>query len=150
MFRPSSSLATLIALVFVLSASTLSVAQDADNAAKESYNGGIAQMQAGKPDSAITLFQAAISKDPSYVDAYLNLGVAYFQTKSYDKALEQFRKVVEKNPQSVDGFANLGRVQNKLMRPAEAEEAFRSALAIKPDDPGILIELGKVQYDRKT
>ncbi len=141
-----TSLILMLAAIIVVGA--VPVLAQEDNDAKEAYNEGLSQMQQGNLDMAETMFKGAIAKDPSYVDAYLNLGVIYFQNKAYDDALEQFQKVVEIDPTSVDGFANMGRVSNKLQLRAEAEAAFESALAIEPSNTAILKDLGKLRYIR--
>ncbi len=137
-------------LVFVLALAGISaLAQDeAGNQAKKLYNDGIKAMQEGKPDLAIIAYKGALTNDPDYVDAYLNLGAIYFEQKSYDEALEMFRTAVDKDDQNVDAWANIGRVESVLKRTVEAQSAFESALAIEPNNGQILKELGKVLYTR--
>ena len=89
--------------------------------AKEFYNQGIKATQDGKFDVAIMAYEGAITQDPDYSDAYLNLGVIRYSMKEYGEALKMFKSACEKDDENVDAFANLGKVELKLKRYAEAE-----------------------------
>jgi len=139
---------SLLLVVLTLGGISALAQDDNGNQAKKLYNDGIKAMQDGKPDLAIIAYKGALTNDPDYVDAYLNLGAIYFEQKSYDDALEMFRTAVDKDDQNVDAWANIGRVESVLKRTVEAQSAFESALKIDPNNGQLLKELGKVLYSR--
>lgn len=154
MFRASRNLSLMlsIAVLAVLFLSTqAAVAQD-DNAnkAKENFNAGIKAEQEGKIEAAILAYQAAITVDPNFVDAHLNLGAIYFQQKEYQKAEEQFTKAVDAAPENADALANLGRLQYLTKRYDPAIANFEKALAGNPNDADLLKDLAKCQYRKRN
>lgn len=120
------------AALLALSLPARGLAQTADEtAAKEAYNEGIKQMQAGANDLAVTLFQTAIAKDPNLVDAYLNLGALFFQTKKYDEALEQFRKVTQKDPEKRGRIHQPGTSSEHLEAPRRSRRIVQSRTGVE-------------------
>jgi tetratricopeptide (TPR) repeat protein len=117
--------------------------------AKEHYNTGIQEAQAGNTDAAIVAYKAAIATDADYVDAYINLGAIYFQQKDYQKALDTYATATEKDPQNSAALANLGRVQLKLKKYAEAEASFKTAIGIDSTNADLYKELGKAYFYKK-
>ncbi len=141
---------SLLFLVAFLSVSALAQDEAAINKAKEFYNEGVQSMKDGDTTAALTAYQGAVTTNPNYADAYLNMGVIYFGQKKYDLALDNFQTASEKDPQSIDALANLGRVQAKLKRHMEAEASFTKALEITPGAGDLLKELGKAQYQNRN
>lgn len=114
--------------------------------AKEHYNSGIQDKQAGKLDAAVVAFKAAIIEDAEYADAYVQLGAIYFGQKDFQKALESFTTATEKAPANAEAFANLGRVQMKLKKYEKAQATLQTAVTLAPDDAAAQKELCKAFY----
>ncbi len=140
--EPFWFLAGLLA-VLLISSSSVFAQNDEANKAKELYNQAIETSNATEAEK---LYKAAISHDPTFIDAYINLGALYFSNKNYDEAAKTFKQATEKDPKSADAFVNLGRVNYTLRRWAEAESAFNSAIALDPKNADYYKELGKVYY----
>jgi tetratricopeptide (TPR) repeat protein len=134
------TIAVMLSLVMVASAFG-----DTEKA-KEFYNSGIQDKQAGKLDGAIMAFKAAIGEDAEYADAYVQLGAIYFGQKDYKGALEAFTSATEKAPKNAEAFANLGRVQMKLKKYEKATETLQTALTLAPADAAVQKELCKAHY----
>ncbi len=139
------AVSSLLAL-FAFSASGIKADE---NKAKEHYNSAIKANQNGDTDAAILGYKGAISENPKFTDAYINLGAIYFGKKDYSNALEMFKKASELDKKNSDAFANLARVQTKLKRYAEAEGAYTTALSLGQDKIGLTKELGKVYFRSK-
>lgn len=140
--EPFWCLAGLLAILLISSSSVLAQTDDA-NKAKELYNQAIKTTNTAEAEK---LYKAAIEKDPTFVDAYINLGALYFSNKDYDDAAKMFKEAADKDPKSADAFVNLGRVNYTLRRWAEAESAFNSAIALDPKNGDYYKELAKVYY----
>ncbi len=138
-----------IVLAVLCLAAWTSVLADAEKA-KEHFNAALTAEQNGDEAGAITSYEAAITEDAGFIDAYINLGAIHFRQKNYDQALQSFKAATEKDQQNADAFANLGRVEYALKKYAEAEMAFKTASTLKPDSPNICKELGKVYYKKQN
>lgn len=71
-------------------------------------NRGILKMRAGRTDSAIADFDAAIEGDPEQAEAYLNKGVALSKKNGWANALPLFTLAIEKQT-SKPALAYFGR-----------------------------------------
>ncbi|HWJ90832.1 MAG TPA: OmpA family protein [Flavisolibacter sp.] len=60
--------------------------------ASEAYNKALESAQDGKYNEAIASLQAAIQKDPAFIDAYLSLGGVYGETKNYTQSISWYEK----------------------------------------------------------
>ena len=61
-------------------------------------------------DSAIVLFEKAISLDPEYDLAYIGMAIALDSIKSYDKAIWAARQAIRASPNELDHYKNLGAI----------------------------------------
>ncbi len=71
-------------------------------------NRGILKLRAGRTDSAIADFDAAIARDPNQAEAYLNKGVALSKKDGWANALPLFTLAIEKKT-SKPALAYFGR-----------------------------------------
>ncbi len=117
--------------------------------AKEHFNSGIKAKEAGKIDSAITSYKAAIQEDPDFIDSYLNLGAVYFEKGDYENARQMFKTVTEKDKTNADAFANIGKVEYEVHKYVEAEAAFQAAIALENNNAEYYKELTKVYYQKQ-
>lgn len=90
---------------------------------------------AGKPEIAIELASAAISRQPDYFAPYLSLGNAWQSLGETGRAEQAFRKAVELNPQSGEAFSNLSHALKAQERFEEAAVAAADAIVHSPDLP---------------
>jgi tetratricopeptide (TPR) repeat protein len=72
-----------------------------------------------------TLLTKAVSLDPTYGDAYLQLGILYFTEENYQKAIGFYTKATEVNPQLGEAHYRLGVAYERTGEPAKAKEQFR-------------------------
>jgi tetratricopeptide (TPR) repeat protein len=64
--------------------------------------------------NAINEFSNAITKDPSYAEAYSNRAVAYMMQRKYNKALDDLKKAKELKPDSASIRYNLASVHSLM------------------------------------
>jgi tetratricopeptide (TPR) repeat protein len=140
-----------LATILILSVNVL--AQDADDEntilAKESFNAAIESMKSGDTTQTIGLYNAAITSNPEFTDAYLNLGSIYFAQNKYGDAATNFKKVTELTPNDPIGFSNLGKVLVAQKKNADAIAAFEGALTADAAYGEANKELGKLYYSAK-
>jgi tetratricopeptide (TPR) repeat protein len=96
---------------------------------------GWAEQQAGRSESAKSLYNQALRIDPRQPDALNLLGVLALQERDPERAAALIGKAIELQ-QSNPGFhANLGQAYLELRRVPEAHGAFRQAAILDPRNP---------------
>src|SRR5215467_8886104 len=93
-------------------------------------------------DRHISLFEAAIQKDPTFVPAYAGLAVAYVVrsgNSNFDAPEEVAKlgaaaqKAVELDPLSAESYEALGAAYAREAQWEQAEKSFRHAMEIRPN-----------------
>jgi tetratricopeptide (TPR) repeat protein len=103
---------------------------------------------------AAEYFQKALSLNPNYTEAALNLAVTYNEMGMYEKAVETFTKVanvVKTHPKSLDPYlrgrlanehARLGDIYYSMGLYDEALDEYRKALTLRPNLVDIMTKIG--------
>ena len=65
----------------------------------EYYNRGIARLEKGENDAAISDFAKTIEMRPGFANAHFYRGRAYFHKGEYDQAISDLNKAIEIDPQ---------------------------------------------------
>ncbi len=84
---------------------------------------------------AISLYKAALAKNPNCLIAYYNLGVALYDTGKVPEAIESYRQALAIKPDYVNAQINLGGALLDLGKAQEAIVHFEQALRIDNDIP---------------
>jgi tetratricopeptide (TPR) repeat protein len=71
-----------------------------------------------------TLLAKAVTIDPKYVDAYLQLGIFYSAQHDYEKAISFHTKAIEVDPQLSEAHYRLGVAYDRTGDPAKAKNEF--------------------------
>jgi tetratricopeptide (TPR) repeat protein len=95
-----AALVALIGIVIVVSVPGCKDSKDY----REYYNRGIARLEEGKHDLAVSDFTKAIELDPQLAVAYGERAVIYFIKKEYDKVWENIKKQESLGLQADTGF----------------------------------------------
>ncbi len=140
----------LSAGLVIFAAPAIQAQEGVDTAAISSYNLGIQAEQKGDTAEALTYYQAAVSADPDYADAYHNLGAINFAQGNYGRAAENFKKVTEIDPSNPEGFASYGKVLYVQDEYDKALEAYQQALQANAGYTGAYKELGKIYFKKAT
>jgi tetratricopeptide (TPR) repeat protein len=93
---------------------------------------GIQLAEEGQLKAAAEEHEAALSTDPTLVQAHVNLIRLYAQLGQPDKAEEHYRSALAVDPNRAELHYNYGVLLTGLGRSAEATEAFRKAVELNP------------------
>ncbi len=93
---------------------------------------GVAFLQYGYLDQALTSFQQSIARNPSYAAAYYNLGLIYLNKGNFDDARTTLEKAVELGPTNADAWNNLGVVYGQQGDYDRAQHDFQQAVNLQP------------------
>jgi protein O-mannosyl-transferase len=97
---------------------------------------GEALQEKGDLPGATMAWQRALSLQPGYLDASINLAVALAQTGDTDDAVAMLTAAIQANPSEqhlADAYVNLGTVYVHRGDLNAAEAAYQNALSINPD-----------------
>jgi TolB-like protein/Flp pilus assembly protein TadD/predicted Ser/Thr protein kinase len=122
-------------------------------AAYEAFSKGLLNIRADSYESldrAILFFERAVTLDPDYIRAQVELGAAYEQKANYltspelsERAVAILRKVLEVRPRLPRAWRELGMSLISLGRVRDGIEHLRRALELAPDDARTLGGLGR-------
>lgn len=84
-------------------------------------------------DSAILMYQQAVSVDSTYPPAVMLLGYAYSSADLQDQALRQMERYIRLAPHAADPRASYADLLLRVGRYSEALEQYRTSLELKPD-----------------
>jgi len=104
-----------------------------------------------RPHEANDLYAAAIERDPSFLEAYLQAGELFVEKYNYAEAADFFREALRLNPQCARAHLGLAR-SVRLERGGEAWAHVQRALAVNPRlveahdlAAALLLEVGEVE-----
>lgn len=121
----------LILAVLVFS-SVLSIAQTTNPAAREAFNRGLADADAGRYEQAVAEYSDALRIDPTYAAAFNNRGNSYLHLSQYQRALQDFDEAIRLNPTYVLAYDSRGYVYQRLGRPERAIQDYDEAIRLNP------------------
>lgn len=114
----------------------------ASEEAVERNGAGARLLEQGKTDAAIAEFQRALSLDPKYFPARLNLAYAYERADRIEEAMESYREAIHSQPQNFFAHNNLGVLYDKRGLYDAAIREFETALAIESGNAMAVKNLG--------
>ena len=124
--------------------------------AYEAFSLGLLNRQAETFDAldrAVLLFERAVTLDPAYARAHIELGSAlsakadYLSMPEFNvRALVSLRRAIELQPDSARAWRELGSTLLALGQGADAMDALRQALAIEPEDAGSLGSIARALF----
>jgi len=86
-----------------------------------------ALLKKGRMDTAVSLYEKVIHKDPRFANAYYNLATAYYLKGNIRKALENLESFVNLRPGDAEALYNLGSLKLQLGDFEEAQGYFQRA-----------------------
>ncbi len=106
-------------------------------------------LQTRDEQEAIKLFEKAVSMDPHYKRAWINLAVSCTSVGRYGQALNAWRQALHLDPGDKDCWLNLGKLNIDLNRGNEAEQCFKQAVELAPRDATAWAWLGYTGHGMK-
>lgn len=118
--------------------------------------GGVLASQASKHGDAVTLFSAAIERNPNQRDALRNLAAALYEEKRFDDMFTPLGKLVTLDPNNVDAwnlyaYAYQGKLQ-AATAPADKKKYTDSLIAYsgKADSLGVKLTVDEFQRNAES
>lgn len=100
----------------------------------------------GNVSGAIQHYQKALSLNPEFPEALLNLGGLLKVQGKPDAAAELYERALALRPTFAEAHSNLGNALVARGRVEEAVRSYRKALAIRPDYADAQLNLGEALY----
>jgi tetratricopeptide (TPR) repeat protein len=110
--------------------------------------GGI-QFQQDRFADAITSFQKAVDKFPSFRRAWKKLGEAQARSNNADGAIKAFTRMIELGGGDAYSYGLLGFVYSQKQDYQAAEAAFRNAMLLQPENAEWRLGLTRSVYRQK-
>jgi tetratricopeptide (TPR) repeat protein len=92
------------------------------------YNArGLLELKRENVASALEEFRQAVTLNPDFIEARMNVGNIVLGFRKYDEAAEQFQAVLKMKPKNYDAVIGLGIAQRGLKQLEEAEKSYKRA-----------------------
>ncbi len=111
-------------------------------------NRGTGYMDQYNFEKAVEEFKKALSIDPDFAIARVNLGIAYYNLREYENALKELKKGLRLKPGQPNALFVLGLVYKATNRIDDAISKFSQVLKLDPEDVATNYNLGLL-YARK-
>jgi tetratricopeptide (TPR) repeat protein len=115
------------------------------------YKKGVAHMNAGEADAAITTFTEVIRRKPDFAEGWNKRATVYFFTRRYKESLADCDEVIKRNPGHFGALSGYGQIYAQLEDYDKALEYFEKALAVNPNMQGValnILALRKLRAER--
>jgi len=99
---------------------------------------------------ADTRFQEAISKDATYVPAYIGSGDMAMESSNYDRAARQYQAALDLRPGDVSIMTKLASAYLALKNLDGAQKTLDQIAQTDPNNIKLIIGLGDLAYERLT
>jgi tetratricopeptide (TPR) repeat protein len=117
--------------------------------ADTAFSRGVALIEKGQFDIAISQLDEALLVRPNFPDAYTARAAALFGLDRHDEALAHCEVAISLDPEYAPAFELRGAVLYDMNRAEDAVESYEKALAIDPDRPGLAAKRDRVLAELK-
>jgi tetratricopeptide (TPR) repeat protein len=104
-----------------------------NNIAETFFDRGLAKFRAGDRDSAMSLFNSAISIRPNQSNYWFNKGECYYAGGSYQDAFNAYSQAITLSPDYADAYQKRGLSNLHLNKSKEAINDFTKSLQLNPN-----------------
>jgi tetratricopeptide (TPR) repeat protein len=115
---------------------------DAKSSAEWWYKNGLNSLWLGNYDGALDSFENAVSKDPSRVEAWVQVGYCLVKQGKNADAIRAYKQALRLNPAAAETYNKLGDAYYYASNFDEAIAAYRQAARLRPDHPEAYYNLG--------
>ncbi|KAK9165906.1 hypothetical protein Scep_001097 [Stephania cephalantha] len=110
---------------------------------------GIAQVNEGKYDQAISLFNQILKENPTYPEALIGRGTALAFQRELNAAITDFTEAIKSNPSAGEAWKRRGQARAALGEYSKAIDDLSKALEFEPNSSDVLHERGIVNFKFK-
>jgi tetratricopeptide (TPR) repeat protein len=129
-----------------------------DEATFQTLEEGNAFFKDGKYDTALTMYEEFLSKNPGAYQVLLNIGDCYREKGEYDKAIEKYSKLIEQaagdvtmgKNLSAKGLAAIGLCFMKQGKLAEAQDYFKKSIEMAPQDENLPYNVAEIYFSSQN
>ena len=129
-----------------------------DEATFQILEEGNAFFKDGKYDTALTMYDEFLSKNPGAYQVLLNIGDCYREKGEYDKAIEKYNQLVEQaagdvtmgKNLSAKGLAAIGLCFMKQGKLAEAQDYFKKSIEMAPQDENLPYNVAEIYFSSQN
>ena len=110
-----------------------------NNMARERFPGenkyrlASSQLEAGKYEAALPLFDEALALKPDYKDACLGKAITLMQLERFDESMALFDRAIELDGKFAEAYHNRGILNDRTGNFRQAVEDYRTAATLKPE-----------------
>ena len=98
----------------------------------------------GRPEEAIACFEAALERDPGYLDALISLGVLREARGESPAAVELYRRALDRDGECYAALVNLANILDQGGEPNEAAALYQTAIATRKAPVEALVNFGNL------
>jgi tetratricopeptide (TPR) repeat protein len=111
----------------------------------------------GKYDTALTMYEEFLAKNPGAYQVLLNIGDCYREKGEYDKAIEKYNQLVEQaagdvtmgKNLSAKGLAAIGLCFMKQGKLAESQDYFKKSIEMAPQDENLPYNVAEIYFSNQ-
>ncbi len=112
------------------------------------YYLGLAEKEAGQSEEAVRSFRQALSLQPDYLPAQLQLATTLIDLNRMEESIPDLQEIVKRQPAHPTAHYDLGRALRKLGRNDDALKSFSRACKLVPDFGAAQYALALAYRDR--
>jgi tetratricopeptide (TPR) repeat protein len=118
---------------------------------------GNAFFKDGKYDTALTMYEEFLAKNPGAYQVLLNIGDCYREKGDYDTAVQKYNKLVEQaasdaamgKTMGAKGLAAIGLCFLKQGKLAESQDYFKKSIEMAPQDENLPYNVAEIYFSNQ-
>ena len=128
-----------------------------DEATFQTLEEGNVFFKDGKYDTALTMYEEFLTKNPGAYQVLLNIGDCYREKGEYDKAIEKYNRLIEQSASDVTmgknlsakGLAAIGLCLMKQGKLAESQDYFKKSIDMAPQDENLPYNVAEIYFSNQ-
>jgi tetratricopeptide (TPR) repeat protein len=129
-----------------------------DEATFQTLEEGNAFFKDGKYDTALTMYDEFLAKNPGAYQVLLNIGDCYREKGEYDKAIEKYNQLIEQSAGDATmgknlgakGLAAIGLCYLKQGKLAESQDYFKRSIEMAPQDENLPYNVAEIYFSSQN
>lgn len=120
-----------------------------EESSKSYFNQAVILEKEKKWDDAISLYEKAISKDPKFIQAWLNLGSLQFKLGKKDEAIQSLKNALKLNKRLVQAHLILAQIYREKEKDKQTETYLTNAYKLDPKNKFAIGALAVFYFDNE-